>query len=398
MRKLALLIVLMMVIALTSYASDIAVTVSGSVEMTFGIGLNGDTASGFTNSYSSAIDFTLVSGDSEKGKPEDGAVYGWIKVGGWKVAIDDAAWSNDNGTAEAKIMFPGGWVNIKNSNASLNYINVVQDDDGDNDNADQGVNDALANSGGFILGLDFAPVAIELGIFSETDWTVDHNYGANLKATVDLGMIKIEAGGELGLGHTDETIGVGAKLTANIAPLTVYGGLDAKLGEAAPNETQLEFGAGVALDIAGIKVTADMSYNELLDDMDIRAKVDASGLAEGLGLTLTVELFNIAGTASDNDADVMELAVIFDASYNLGTAKPYGKVRYATFDHDDDTDTYGYLADEDSTLSLTLGVELYVIPNVTFVLEYASGDLTEDTVVPAEMDLGVIKFITKIAL
>jgi len=155
MRKIALLIVLMTVIALTSYAADIAVSINCSSELVFGINLNDPAASGFKNNNTAEVDFTIVSGSAEKGKPEDGAVYGWIKLSGYEMKVDNmgAPSTGDNGDVEAKIMFPMGWVKISSTNADLNYINVVQNDGGKKDTDDKGINDSLAKSGGLVLGL-----------------------------------------------------------------------------------------------------------------------------------------------------------------------------------------------------------------------------------------------------
>jgi len=417
MRKIALLIVLMTVIALTSYAADIAVSINCNSELVFGINLNDPAASGFANSNTAEVDFTIVEGDAEKGKPEDGAVYGWIKLTNYSMKADNMGWkTGDNGDVEAKIIFPSGWVKISGTNNSLNYINVVQDDDDDKDNADKGINDEIAkgDGGGIVLGLNFAPVAIEVGLFSIGEWADedieappfddfndDHAYGVNLKATVDIAPIKIEGGFETSFNNPNDNgtdtdgMGAGAKVTANIAPLTVYAGLDATIDG---STTVLEYGFGASMAIAGITVTADGSYNEDVDGLDVRAKVDAGGLVSGLGLALTVELFNIIGEIlpEDTDAD-MELAIIVDASYNTGTLKPYASVRYATFAVSDNS--YTYVAEGDEILKLTIGVEMYVIPNVTFTLQYESGDLTEDDSPPADdMDMGIILFKTKIAL
>lgn len=388
MKKLALLMALMMFIALTTYAADIAVSVSGKAELTFGIDLNTN-MTGMKNYSESAINFTLVSGTSEKGKAEDGAVYGYIKVSGWKTAVETTAWALSDGDVSAKIIFPGGWVDILSKINSLNYINVVQDDDDDKDNADKGVNDSIASTnGGFILGLSFAPVTVETSVFSNQDWTADNEYGAGLKVVLDVAPIKVEGGFELALNYAaDTSMGAGAKVTATIDPIGVYAGLDVLI-EPAPADAIMEYGFGASLAVAGIKVNVDGSYNEALDGLDVRAKVDAGGLVAGLGLALTVELFNLTGiVGADLDADA-EYAVVLDASFATPTIKPYATVRYGTYTVTDNT--YVYVAD--AVFALTVGAEMYLIPNVTFDAKYASSNLT------AGADAGTITFLTKIAL
>jgi len=111
MKKATLLIVFLMLIALTTYA-EIAVTVTGESKLTFAVNLDTNTT-GFLNENSSKIAFAIVSGSSEKGKPEDGDVYGWIKVSDWAVKVDGyLTWAGKNGDVEAKIIFPNGYVKI----------------------------------------------------------------------------------------------------------------------------------------------------------------------------------------------------------------------------------------------------------------------------------------------
>jgi len=390
MKKVTLLIVLMMMIALTTYAAEVVAKVTGEAKLTFGIDLETQ-LTGFKNENSGDVTFTLVSGDTKKGAEED--VYGYIEVTGWGVTYDsdnntgdDNGWAGvDEGDLTAKIIFPNGWVKISGTNSSLNYLNVVQDDDKDNDNADKGLNDSLTANGGLVLGLNFAPVAIEVGVFSQADWTADNGYGVNIKATVDVAPIKIEGGFEVGLNHSDTGMGAGAKISANIAPITVYAATDITIDTA----TVMEFGGGLSLAVAGITLTGDVSYNESLDGLDVRAKVDAGGMVPNLGLSVTVELFNILGNTNADDTDTaMEYAVIGALSYTTPQFKPYVNVRYGSYTHDDDHDTYSYLAAD--ALKINIGVEMYLITNVTFTLDYNSDNIATNN--------GLVKFITKIAL
>lgn len=388
MKKVALLIALMTIIAFTAFAADIAVAVTGSAELTFGVNLEGAVTTGFARSTSQDITFTLVSGDSAKGAEE--AVYGEIKVSGWGVTYDSdngttQGWAGvDEGDLSAKIIFPNGWVDILSQNNSIGYMNIVQDDDANTGSADAGLGDTLAASAGAVLGLKFAPITVEIGVFSEADWTADNNYAASLKATVDAAPIKIEAGVLMGLNHSDTGIGLGGKVTATaLGPIDIYAGADVTIDGAT---TVLEFGAGLKLAIAGITLTADMSYNENIDGMDVKAVLDASGIVANLGLALTLELYNLSGAVgADLDADA-EMAVTVALSYTTPKAKPYANVRYGTFTCTDNA--YTYLAA--NALKINVGVELYLITNVTFVLDYNTEDVNTNN--------GIIKFITKMAL
>lgn len=364
MRKLALLIVLMMVMALTTYADSIVGTVSGSAEMTFGFDLN-SSGSGITNSNVSNITFTVASGSGEKGAEED--VYGYIKVTGMTVDMNtgdgDAALQYNAGSVEAKIVFPGGWVKITGPNDGVDFIDNVQDPDGVAAVA-PGVPGTA--EGGFTLGIDGA-LALEISLISYTDWAADNDYGAHVKATLDAAPVKVEVAALMGFG-ADATIGAGAKLTLDAAPINVWAGADLDLTAGAAN--MYEIGAGLTFTVvADMTIAASMSMDEV-NGLDAKIVITEgaadAGMIPVVGLGVTVGLYDILTTL------IWTLDVTADA------AIPNGKI-FAAFGTGSDTIN-----------SLKIGVEMSLITNVVNTLQYESTNLATDS--------GVIKLITKIAL
>jgi hypothetical protein len=412
MKKVALLISFMLIFTLASFA-QIDVTVEGSSELTLGINLDdqfaeGDAdavATGFTNSNSSKISFSLNSGDSEKGAEED--VYGYIKIGGWCADYNsDDGWDLDAGDVEAKIITPNVWIKISGTNASVGNVMIVEGMD-DDDTENEGIGTSLTNSGGLVIGASAGPASIELGVFSENDWTNDDNsvdagagswahnddaatavdvndnhiytagadavadtddsnatnaYGVCLKASVAAGPITIDAGVVMGLTYPDGTpIGLTAKASGDVSIVSFYAAMDGEYTDA----LVWEVAAGLsASPLDGVSVSADVSYSEA-EDLDLKVALSANGVVPSLNLGVTAWILNVQ--------NAMSWLLDLEADYSLDTAKIYA----------------AFGTGDDEVNSLNLGVELYVITNVTFVLDYESEDLANSN--------GVIKVITKIA-
>lgn len=400
MKKLALLISFMIIFALTSFA-QIDVSVSGSADMTIGICLNAS-ATGITNSNSSKISFTLVEGNSEKGGDAD--VHGYISLSGWKAAADsDGGWSVCAPGVDAKINFPGGWVGIMGAATKVNYINPLEDDDGDDDATDEGVSTELGKSGGMTIGLNIAPATIELGVFSENDWkqdseasttwdwtdadeneetepvwaatteggdpdvNTDNAYGVSLKATVAAGPATIEVAAVMGLTYADAPIGLGVKADIAAGPASICVKSDIQVDDS----TVFEAGVDVSMALVeGLSASLNATYGDSMgDDLDMKVGITedgAGGVVPGLGAGLAVTLNNLMAT--------LGWKVEVNVDYALATMKPYAK----------------YTVDQDTAMTLKVGAELYVIENVTFDVNYESTDLGGD-------DNGVILIVTKIA-
>jgi hypothetical protein len=411
MKKVALLISFMLIFALASFA-QIDVTVEGSSELTLGINLDdqfaeGDAdavATGFTNSNSSKISFSLNSGDSEKGAEED--VYGYIKIGGWKADYNsDDGWDLAAGDVEAKIITPSLWVKISGTNAGVGNVTIVEGMD-DDDTKNEGIGTSLTNSGGLVIGVAAGPANLELGIFSENDWTNDDNsvaavagswahnaqeivadwddfhvwtdgddavadtddsnatnaYGVCLTASVAAGPITINAGAVMGLTYPEGTpIGFTVKASGAVSIVSFYAAMDGEYTDA----LVWEVAAGLsAAPMDGVSVSADVSYSEA-EDLDAKVALSVNGVVPSLNLGVTAWILNVQ--------NALGWTVDLEADYSLETAKIYAK----------------FGTGNDEVNNLNLGVELYVITNVTFVLDYASDDLANSN--------GVIKLITKIA-
>lgn len=376
MRKLTLLIVFMMVMALTTYADAVVGTVSGDATLTFGVNLNDPLATGFLNEATNNITFTLVSGSAEKGAEED--VYGYIKVTGITIDMNtadgDTAIQYNAGSVDAKIMFPGGWVNIRGGNKDCDFIDNVQDPDGVAALAPAVIGDA-----GVTLGIDGA-LALEISLNSTNNWTSDNDYSAHIKATLSAAPITLAVAAGMDL-MADPTIMAGAKLTLDAAPINIWGGIDfAMVGTA----SSYEAGAGLTFTVVdGMTIAASMSIDNLGNDMDAKVVITEgdsdSGIVPVVGMTVTVGLFNLMQEVADT--------LIWTVDVAVNAIIPKGKI-FAEF---------GMGSDE--IITLKAGVEMGLITNVVNTLQYESTSLTDvgDPITTAA-DAGVIKLITKIAL
>jgi hypothetical protein len=402
MKKALLLISFMMIFALTAFA-QIDVSVSGNAEMTFGINLDGDVATGITNSSSAGISFTLVSGTNEKGAEDEG-VHGYIKVGEWKASATQDGWSLTAGGVEAKIIFNDmAYLNILGASNKVNYMNPLEDNDGDDDATDEGVAIEVGKNGGVTLGLNIAPATVEIGIFSENDWTNDdnaadavydwidddddpstapvwgeseaaavdtddsntaNNYGAHAKIVVAAGPATIDVSAVMGL-YAGSNIGIGAKISAAVGPANLYVVTDMQVAPA----TAMEFGGGLSVNLADmVSIGLDATYGaDMGDNLDMKVSLSKGGaILPELALGVAMVLNNLDVAVGWN--------VEVTASYATPTLKPYAK----------------FYVDDASLMKLNIGAELYVITNVTFVLDYNTDDLGNSN--------GIVKFVTKISL
>ena len=141
--------------------------------------------------------------------------------------------------------------------------------------------------------------------------------------------------------------------------------------------------------------------------LDVKAGFSevAEGFVPGLEAGLYAYLFDVLDVAdADND---IALGIAFDASYDIDGIKPFvdvnwaqnrGQLLDAAMLQDDDT---AFDAVED-VMTMSAGVELALIENTVFTLEYSSDNLLDDTLDysstgEAGIDKGRITFTTAIS-
>lgn len=370
MKKIALLIVLMSFVALTTYAEPIAATVSGSSELTFGVNLNDPLASGFANVNTNNISVVLVSGSAEKGAEE--AVYGYIKIVGLTIDMNtadgDAAIQYNAGSVEAKIIFPGGWVKISGYNNNLDFVDNVQDPDNV-----AALAPAVPGDDGLTIGITGA-VPVEISLLSTGEWTTDNDYAAHVKATLAFAPITINVAAGMGF-VTDPTIILGAKATVAVAPINIWAGIDLAVPPA--GDAAYELGAGATVSVSDLSLAATMSLDNAGNDFDVKIVITEAdgdkGLVPVVGMGVTIGLYNLLQEVANS--------LIWTVDVTANAAIPKGKI-FAEF---------GMGSDE--IISLKVGVEMSLITNVVNTLQYESTQLS-----PAPADAGIIKLITKISL
>ena len=119
--------------------------------------------------------------------------------------------------------------------------------------------------------------------------------------------------------------------------------------------------------VSGLSVSANFVTFEPADptmNLVVGLYEDAGdeSLVPGLGAQVYLEWFDITNNYDEYEADDMFMGVGAYVDYAIGDIMPYAKVTYDNFDSD---------------ATLTLGVELSMIPNTTFTLQYYSPRLID---------------------
>lgn len=234
-------------------------------------------------------------------------------------------------------------------------------------------------------------------------------------------------GDDSGIGGIDQLAGVGVSFeyalseVAPGAPLAVHLGVDylALQDVDEDTETRLEVGAGVSVKWADLgldededdhidflpgdeEVTSGFSLggayaihntdfldttagaDEAINTLQIKAAFFEDGGDDGLLPTIGGALMVNYNMVMENedagiDASVSDLGLGAELSADLGTISPYFGlfVEVLNLGAEDLTATAGY-DDTITTLFLNVGTDINVLPNTTFTIDYASGDLLYD--------------------
>lgn len=407
--------VLMLAGSVSLFAADPALTLTptGSASFTFGIDLDSG-MHGISNNWENKLNLTILAAeDREKGGKEGEAVYGWIKLTGLEVSgeVDNLLATNGD-----PLTAP---LNVKANEVAAKlflgpvYVNVL----GDDDNIDEAssilgaivdivtahpapvtlATQQAAEFQGFSIGLtDTSVVSVLVGVSSQHDWldplaNVGNIY--NLFAKVGLNAVP----GLIAevLFNTDtfsgDPMGFGAKAgyALDIAEgykLTVTGAIDATLDTT--TDLQItgdlilsfpgaflddwnEFGGAPVIDsfYPGLEArfttdTTDHDLGVYFFDGDLLPIVNVIGI---------LELYHLG--ASDAATGI---GVYVNASIEGGIT-PHAQVWTVS------------TSAGTETLKVKAGVDLAVITNTTFTIDYTSAELKSSP------GYGVLSFTTKIA-
>jgi hypothetical protein len=172
MKKILMLLCIVLIVSVYSFADQLDFTIEGDAKVTFGVDLNDPIATGFINEVSSDLKIEIIAEqDDEKGA--DAPVYGWIKLKEFKWEVEDGECGVTAPGVEAKIMADPVWVQIdsnpdvKISKASIPVavaagVGVVDPTDALEIDHD--------SSGGLEIGVDTDMVEVVVKVVSEFDW------------------------------------------------------------------------------------------------------------------------------------------------------------------------------------------------------------------------------------
>jgi hypothetical protein len=175
MKKILMLLCIVLIVSVYSFADQLDFTIEGDAKVTFGVDLNDPIATGFINEVSSDLKIEIIAEqDDEKGA--DAPVYGWIKLKEFKWEVEDGECGVTAPGVEAKIMADPVWVQIdsnpdvKISKASIPVavaagVGVVDPTDALEIDHD--------SSGGLEIGVDTDMVEVVVKVVSEYDWKLD---------------------------------------------------------------------------------------------------------------------------------------------------------------------------------------------------------------------------------
>ena len=418
MKKLTLLLVMLLAFGLTlGFADEDQVTfeLDGSASTTFGLNLdknaNDSTASGLQNATEFGIDITLVSEQSaEKG---EGDVYGWIEFEDFALVIEDGAFDYTAGDVNAELHIGSIYIDIDGSEAievdeaSIEHVlgtAVIIDEDDADPYEDSWVNWEWDGqdfdfpvSGVLVVGYkmeDLLDVYAKIGSFN--DWFEDPAAVADQEHTYALGFgaevtpmdgLTVNADVILGMNYaTDQpmafSVGAEYEMALNdTMDLVPFVGVDAITKQGVDEELWMEIGGGVKLLWPGFDDEDSNEFSQWADDDDIHSGVSLSAnyvtfkpgdaemnlvvalyedsgdesLVPGLGAQAYFEWIDVTNAFDAFEADDTLMGFGAYVDYAIGDIMPYAKVTYDNFDSD---------------VTLTAGVELSMIPNTTFTLQY----------------------------
>lgn len=361
MKKISLLLVVLLAAGSAGLYGQMAIgtefSVSGEATATLGYDLDNEQL-GFSNSSEADISLELVA-EQASSETADGTNWvGTIELADFAITMD-----GEDGTT---ITVPEVTAKLQNGPLYLQIFDgpgneaglidaVENDEDGDNaaesDDQENDVHTELSGAG-VTIGYDTDDFSVALGVSSEESydsddegsWAISADISVNVgDADLELQVVQgIEAGGD-----TDDT-GVAAKISTTFGDVTLSGGADISLAGDGADATY-DIGLGADVDLTDTTAfSSNLIYSSetsVGSDLEVTLS-DEGGLVEGLDLSLTWGLFDLANGDDDDDAaetedDEMDMFLSGDVSFDLsalgGTLSPGVEVTVNQINGDDAT-------------------------------------------------------------
>ena len=394
MKKLSLLLVVFLVLGATAFGQDVDFSVSGDATATFGADLD-DGVTGISNSNSADLKWTFVEEASDMAEGE-GMVYGWIELANFEATVDSAGLSVTAPSISAKLMLGEAYINLTSTAVDVDAASMV---------VAPGMSDILTletldntvapEFEGVALGFGLGPATLDLTLASEYDWIGDDDTTRNNDNAYHFGLdLGLSSGGLSADVYSNLTyrfsvdeydvltdpaaagLSVGYDVT-EVAGLTVTPelGTDLVFGLDAAGDmtTDVEVGGGVNAvdgDGNGFGLGATFMLNaDETQDLDVKLGFSEASADDGLLPLLGVQAivnFNIDDLGGD--APVNALGVGLETDATVGDIKPYLGVMAANAD----------LENGDFGATGNFGVDLSMVPNTVFTIDYKSGNLLLD--------------------
>jgi len=376
MKKLSILLIGLLLITGFAVAQEFdgSVEVAGTASVTFGVDLNTN-YTGFMNAASSSVTITLVA-DTDVSATGDDDLYGEITIEGLEITADGAGvHGGSNGTAiTAKIVVSPAEIIIY-AEPGMTWGNAASPDDGDVV-APALVAASATGIQGITIKLPVDPATISVYFVSDGDWTdnVNNDYAIGTDVEVVIDIITVDLGGFYGWFNASGTWGATAALA--VALDDILNGVDVSVGADIedPSDYEVEFDTTVNLseanaddDMTNVAVVVSYDFNNNLDAELSVTEPTAGGLADMIGATVVVGLFDLTSGTIVYDIQVT-------GEYSDGGLRPY-------FDFGYNSVTTIF----DLGAGVELGADFTGIDNTTVTLEYRSTQLS-----PAPADSGLI--------
>lgn len=349
--------------------------------------------SGFLNEIDIAIEVPFIPKDSARERSGRGNARGYIKVEGYSLGVGPDGVNGSFGTIDARIYVDNYFVRLfRTPSALLNAAEAIDSDD--EDIATRGAN--IPMQGGLSVGYVDRNTTLEYKVGSSTDQTLNeqNQYGTALYLKQELldGGFKYETGlayavafgnskleesdvvsRDIGFGISPEidlrNVGYGLVFSAGLDVVRQYSDLTGEYDDSRMDsrfDTQVKISPRYSVDGEDAWSSINLgAYYRPDDSEDGDHRLDVTGTLEELegdqGLLPGVG-GSLGGTVTDILSKNNGWSTKASLSYRFDRLKPYVETEYG----------------DSEILTLTSGMELYLIPAVVMDLNYKSDNLNHE--------------------
>lgn len=341
-------------------------SVSADATLTWGFDLDNQTH-GFENTYSAEVEIPFVIGNQEA---TGEGTYGYLKLSGIVFELQGDPTNpgygfdgtNDStgydASLSAKIVSGPLYMTIYGA-PSVDLFYAEPLDDGDV------AVELDAAQFGTTLGYDAETFGVGLSIMSKDDMflNVDNEYGMGINVWADLvpELLSIDLTFAYDVMDATDQMGLGFSLPVTVAGLELTPSVDLDLTSGAAALYDVYVDVAYALE-GGLSTGFGVYYSDLDDDLEATVFVESDEfMVAGLYAYADFSIYDVLETAG---AGTSSWETSAELNYTHELSEDYYVMPYAAFS-----------LDSADLTTLSLGVELAVIANTTFVIDFTSDDL-----------------------